>query len=140
VRNRLEALRPGDQEYIESSLRKDFADSLDIDEAFRKGHEHENRWDYLLGYSPSAALVALEPHKGETHEVRIIINKKKAAEDQLKDHLKAKARIRTWLWVTTGRRDFADTEKMLRLLDQHGITFVGPRVLAQHLPRPLANH
>jgi hypothetical protein len=88
----------------------------------------------LLGHAPSAEVVAVEPHSAKQDEVTTVIRKKRAALDQLKDHLRDGARMAKWLWVTSGKVHFADTEKTRRLLDEKGIEFVGTRVYAKHLP------
>jgi hypothetical protein len=129
----LGALRNDHREYLDDAIRSAFADSLDLDEALKAGHEHENRWDYLLGHAPSAEVVALEPHCAKQDEITTVVKKRRAAIDQLKDHLKAGARVSKWLWVASGKVHFADTEKARRLLDQNGIEFVGTRVRRKHL-------
>lgn len=133
VKDGLEALAKEHRHYIETALRAEFGDSLDIDKAFLSGHEEENRWDYLLGYMPSGKVIALEPHSAKQSEISAIIAKRKAAREQLQIHLQSHARIAAWLWVASGNVHFADTEKVRRQLDQNGIRFVGKRVLRKHL-------
>lgn len=130
----LGALKNAHRNCIDDALRSAFADSLDLDSALEAGHEQENRWDYLLGHAPSAEIVAVEPHSAKQDEVTTVMRKKRAALDQLRDHLRDGARIAKWLWVTSGKVHFADTEKTRRLLDEKGIEFVGTRVYAKHLP------
>ena len=120
--------------YFDLAIRPAFADSLDIDEALKPGHEHENRWDYLLGHSASGHLVAIEPHSAKQDEISTVIKKRSAAREQLKGHLHDGIRIAKWLWVASGKVHFADTEKARRLLDQNGIEFVGTKVSRKHLP------
>jgi hypothetical protein len=105
----------------------------DLDEGLRPTHGQENRWDYLLGHAPSTAVIGLEPHSAKEDEVSKVIAKCAAARDQLRSHLKANARVAAWLWVASGKVHFADTERARRRLDQHGIQFVGTRVLQKHL-------
>lgn len=134
VADGLGALENAHRGYLDDSIRSAFADSLDLDEALRAGHEQENRWDYLLGHGPSAEVVALEPHSAKQDEITTVIKKRRAALDQLEGHLEAGARVSKWLWVASGKVHFADTEKTRRLLDQNGIEFVGRRVCGKHLP------
>jgi len=119
--------------HILDELRPGFADSLDLDAALQPGREQQNRWDYLLGHTSSGEVIALEPHSAKDDEVRTIIAKRKAAREQLTGHLAASARIAKWFWVASGKVRFADTEKARRQLDQHGIEFIGTRLLAKHL-------
>ena len=60
------ALEKDHRSYLADDIRGAFADSLNLDEAMREGHEQEHRWDYLLGHTPSAAVVALEPHSASS--------------------------------------------------------------------------
>ena len=130
----LGAIKAAHRVYLESGIRASFADSLDLDEAMRESHEQENRWDYLLGHAPSGEVVAVEPHSAKQDEITTVIRKRTAAREQLKVHLKTSARVVKWLWVASGKVHFADTEKARRLLDQHGIEFVGTAVKGKHLP------
>lgn len=136
VHDGLGAVENAHRAYIEDAVRGDFADSLEIDEAMRDGHEEQNRWDYLLGHGPSRMVIALEPHSAKEDEVTRVIKKKRAAMDQLRRHLADGARIHAWFWVASSRVHFADTERARRQLDQNGIEFVGTRLLAKHLPKP----
>ncbi|MFZ2652679.1 MAG: hypothetical protein WA210_21475 [Burkholderiaceae bacterium] len=135
----LGAVKIAHRGYFDPTIRSAFADSLDLDEALSQGHEQENRWDYLLGYAPTREVVAVEPHSAKQDEITTVINKRFHAREQLKDHLRAGARITKWLWVASGRVHFADTEKARRRLDQHGIEFVGRRVELRHLPSAVAS-
>lgn len=130
----LGAIKAAHRNYFEVAIRRAFADSLDLDEALRHGHEQENRWDYLLGHSPSGDVVAVEPHSAKHDEITTVIKKRSAAREQLKGHLRDGIHIVKWLWVASGKVHFADTEKVRRLLDQNGIEFVGTKVVAKHLP------
>lgn len=136
VRDGLGAVEKGHHGYIDESLRPTFADSLNLDEAMRVGHEQENRWDYLLGHD-QAVVIALEPHSAKDDEVSTVIAKRKAAREQLQPHLKPSAQIAAWFWVASGKVHFADTEKSRRRLDENGIQFVGARLLMKHVPRAL---
>jgi len=128
----IQAVEGSHHKHLDATIRGDFADSLDLDKAMQPGHEQENRWDYLLGHLPSAAIVALEPHFAKHDQISTVIQKKEAARVQLRDHLKPGKRVARWLWVASGRVHFANTEKDVRRLDQKGIQFVG-KVLAKHL-------
>jgi hypothetical protein len=134
VENGLSAVQANHRALIDATVHSDFADSLDLDAAVQAQFPQDNRWDYLLGHEPSRAVVGLEPHSAKQDEISTVIAKRKAARDQLRGHLKPAARISPWLWVASGKVHFADTEKARRQLDQEGITFVGRKVLAKHLP------
>jgi len=134
VEDGIGALDAAHRKHLDDGIRGDFVDSLDLDEAMREGHEQENRWDYLLGHTPTETLVGLEPHSAKQDQVSTVIRKKEAAMDQLRGHLKPGARVAAGLWVASGKVFFADTEKERRRLDQKGIRFVGRRVLGKHLP------
>jgi hypothetical protein len=131
----LGAVKAAHRDYFEVAVRPAFADSLDLDEAVMPGHEQENRWDYLLGHSPSGQVVAVEPHSAKQDEITTVIKKRSAAREQLKGHLRDGVWVAKWLWVASGRVHFADTEKVRRLLDQNGVEFVGTKVGNRHLPK-----
>ena len=130
----LGAVKAAHRDYFEVAIRPAFADSLDLDDALKPGHEQENRWDYLLGHSSSGGVVAVEPHSAKQDEISTVIKKRSAAKDQLNGHMRDGVRIVKWLWVASGKVHFADTEKVRRLLDQNGIEFVGTKVAGKHLP------
>lgn len=116
--NGLGAIKRSDLKHIEVSLRKEFADSIDIDSSFREGHEGENRWDYLLGVTETSKVVGLEPHSAKDGETSVVIAKRIAALQQLRGHMKESARVSAWLWVASGDVYFANTEKTRFKLDQ----------------------
>jgi hypothetical protein len=128
------AVAKKDHDCFEESIRSRFTDSLDLDKALKPGRDREHRWDYLLGHGPSMRIVAVEPHSAKQDQISRIIEKRRQARDQLKEHLRPGARVTQWLWVASGSVQFADTEKARRLLDQNGIEFVGRQVRAKHLP------
>lgn len=130
----MEAVSRAHRIYFDEPIRSTFADSLELDEALRVGHDQENRWDYLMGHSPSSEVIAVEPHSAKQDEVTTVIRKRRAALAQLADHLREGARITKWLWVASGKVQFAKTEKAKLMLDQNGIEFVGSKVMAKHLP------
>jgi hypothetical protein len=134
VQDGLGALEATHKSYIDDSVRTDFADSIDIDAALREGREQEHRWDYLLGHAPSRRVVAVEPHAAKDDQIKTVIQKRKAARDQLRDHLRDGAKVDCWLWVASGKVKFAPTEKAIRRLSQNGIQFVGRKIQAKHLP------
>lgn len=133
IQDGLGAVKDKDKPFIDASIRTQFADSLDTDEAFRVGRDQEPRWDYLLGHE-SGRLVAVEPHSAKTDEVDAVINKKKALHRQLQDHLRDGKVISTWLWVASGTVCFPRGSKHEIKLSQAGIKFVGRRVMPKHLP------
>lgn len=136
VKKGMDAVRRLDRERFDAAIRSAFADSLELDEAVRQGHDQENRWDYLLGHASSGEVIAVEPHSAKQDQITTVIRKRRAAIVQLAKHLRPGARISRWLWVASGKVHFAETEKAKLLLDQNGIEFVGAKVLAKHLPVP----
>lgn len=120
---------------LAGEIRGEFDDSLDLDQALQPGHPRENRWDYLLGRVTGREVIALEPHSAKQDEVSTIIRKKKAALAQLAGHWKQGKGVGRWIWVASGKVQFADTEKAKLRLAQEGILFVGGKVLSKHLMR-----
>jgi hypothetical protein len=133
----LDALSTDDKKRFDEQLRTRFADSLELDAAMLADSRYKvaHRWDYLIGDAATQLVIALEPHSARSDQVSTVIAKRAAAKDQLKPHLRNGARIAAWLWVASGDVQFADTDKERRRLDEAGITFVGKRVLAKHLPQ-----
>jgi hypothetical protein len=136
IREGLGALEKTHKQLIDEKIRASFVDSLDIDEGLKKGNEQENRWDYLLGHGETSVVVGLEPHSAYTSEVSTVIAKKSSARKQLQGHLKPGSTIAAWFWVASGKVDFVPHEKVVRRLDQEGITFVGGMLRAKDLPKP----
>ena len=119
--------------YFDEAVRSAFADSLDIDKAFEKGREQENRWDYLLGHEPSKEVVGIEPHSAENSEIATVIKKLLAARRQLQEHLRNGVFVAKWLWVASGTVQFAPMEKATFRLAQNGVKFVGRKITNKHL-------
>jgi hypothetical protein len=134
VEDGLGAVKKPHRGLIDETIRADFADSLEIDENLRPGHEEENHWDYLLGHRPSESVIALEPHSPNEKEISVVIAKRTAAKEQLAPHLEEGARIAAWLWVSPGKVGFLSMERAGIRLAQHGIAFVGKKLLPKHLP------
>jgi hypothetical protein len=132
VQDGMGAVKDKDKKFIDASIRTQFTDSLDTDEAFRVGRDQEPRWDYLLGHENSS-LIAVEPHSAKTDEIQAVINKKRALTQQLHGHLKPGMQISKWLWVASGTVCFPRGSKYEILLSQAGIKFVGRCVLVKHL-------
>jgi hypothetical protein len=130
------AVRSAHKVHFAEEIRGSFADCIDIDEVLREGRERENRSDYLLGHAGSGAIVAVKPHSAKDDEVSTLIGKRKAAREQLKEHLRPGAAVARWLWVASGRVYFAHTESTRLRRAQNGIDFVGKQVQARHLPAP----
>lgn len=133
VRDGTAAVAGQDADYLAKEVRPQFADSLALDEALQKGHEQENRWDYLLGHAATSALVGVEPHSAKTDQISTVIAKKRAAQVQLRPHLQPGKNVRLWLWVSSGRVDFSPFDKAIRRLAEEGIEFAGRQVQAKHL-------
>ena len=131
----LGAVQSTHKQLIDIQIRTQFADSLEIDEGLREGNEQENRWDYLLGHESSSLVVGFEPHSASTGEVSTVIAKKNAAREQLRNHIKAGSSVAAWFWVASGRVDFAPHDKVMRRLEQEGITFVGGVLRAKELSK-----
>lgn len=129
----LGAVKNAHRDYFDNAIRKEFADSLELDKAVKVGHEQENRWDYLLGHAPSEKIIAVEPHSAKQDEITTVIKKRSAAREHLKDHLRDGSKVEKWLWVASGKIHFANTEKAVLQLSQNGIEFVGKTVAAKHL-------
>ncbi|MCA9538294.1 MAG: hypothetical protein KC620_05370, partial [Myxococcales bacterium] len=134
VRDGLGAVERGDRQHFATDVRDAFADSVNLDAALKVSHPAEPRWDYLLGHASGGAVVGLEVHPAHDREVGAIIDKKAAAQRQLSGHLVPGRRVARWLWVASGKADFARTEKTVFRLAQNGIEFVGRSVLRRHLP------
>jgi hypothetical protein len=132
VRDGLGAVKDKDKQFIDPSIRTQFVDSIDTDEAFRVGREQEPRWDYLLGHE-NRSLIAVEPHSAKTDEIQAVISKKRALTRQLNGHLKDGTDISKWLWVASGTICFPRGSIYQLKLSQAGIKFVGRSVLAKHL-------
>ena len=132
VMNGLGAMKPKDIDFIDSEIRRKFQDSIDTDLAFIECHRQDHRWDYLLGHD-SQILVAVEPHSAKTDEISVVIRKKDALQRQMRSHLKAGKGISKWLWVASGSTDFQKVSQARIKLSQHGISFVGRKVMAKHL-------
>lgn len=129
----LGAVEVGHRSLLDAAIRSSFDDSLDLDKAMAAGHEQENRWDYLLGYQPSDEVVAVEPHSAKSDQIGTVIKKREAARAHLSSHLREGRTIGRWVWVASGKVQFAPHEGAMRRLDQNGITFAGRKILAKHL-------
>jgi hypothetical protein len=134
VRAGLGALQQADRGRVDVAVAKTIGDSLDLDEALRDEHARESRWDYLLGHAPTEAIVALEPHAATQGEIAVVIRKREAALGHLRAHLRPDVTVARWLWVATGEVGFFPLEKAHLRLSEHGIAFVGRKVLPKHLP------
>ena len=133
VKDGLGALERSHRSYVADGVKAAFHDSLEIDEALRKGAETQNRWDYLLGHGALDAIVGLEPHHASTSAVNVVIAKRKAALVQLRAHLRDSARVAAWFCVASGKVDFVPHEKCVNLLAQNGVRFVGKLLQPKHL-------
>ena len=121
-----QALRKGDRDRIEESRSTRVMDSLDLDTATRGTHGSENRWDYLLGTSRTdLQLIAVEVHPANTGEARVVIAKKRVAQDMLRSNLAQGASVARWLWIASGKTCITRGMPEARLLDTAGILLVG---------------
>ena len=134
VSDGLAALDRAHRSYIANEIHGTFGDSLNLDEALLETHPNANRWDYLLGHTPSQQVIGVEPHTAKDDEVSTLIAKRAAAKEQLASHLEPGSRVAKWIWVASGKVQFADTEKARRRLDENGIEFIGKQLQARHLP------
>ena len=133
IHDGVQALPSAKHKYIAESLRTEFRDSLDLDEASKARHPTDARWDYLLGHVSSSQVVALEAHSAETSQVSLVIEKRTASRRHLEGQLRPGETIAAWYWVASGSVDFVPHEKTLNRLDQNGIKFVGRCLDAKHL-------
>jgi len=133
VKDGLGAVQNSHKDYFDMPIRQAFIDSMELDEAVKKGNEQDNRWDYLLGYSATDEIIAIEPHSAKQDEVSTVIKKRKSAKEHLKDHLREGVKINKWLWVASGKVHFANTEKVIVQLNQNGIKFVGTKIKEKDL-------
>ncbi len=120
----LRAVKREHRAHIDGAIRRDFADSLDLDAALKHDHPDEPRWDYLLGHLPSEKVVALEVHPFRGDTVEEVIDKKQRALEQLEPHLHRGHGIARWYWAATGPR-LPPTGSASRLLADKGIFYVG---------------
>jgi hypothetical protein len=134
VTDGLAAMKPNDRACVDEQLRSSFADSIDIDTFFQPEYSHKNRWDYLLGHTQTGHIIAVEPHSAKNDEVSTVISKRREAREQLRPHLRDGVTIAAWLWVASGSVYLMPMDKQILRLSQNGITFVGRRVLAKHIP------
>ena len=135
IRGGIQALPNDKRKHIAKSVRSDFVDSLNLDEATRPRHPTDARWDYLLGHAPSSQIVAIETHAAETSQVSRVIQKRAASLDHLRGQLRAGHYIAAWYWAASGRVDFVPFEKAMFRLKENGIEFVGGRLEAKHLAK-----
>lgn len=129
----LGGIEPAHKNYFDQAVRADFEDSMDLDLAVRDGREQENRWDYLLGHTPTKGIIAVEPHSAKQDEVATVIRKKAAAKQHIAEHLKDGKRVTKWIWVASGKVHFLALEKTKLQLAQSGIEFVGGVILPKHI-------
>ena len=86
VRDGIQALAKRDRRCLGDTLHDAFEDSLNLDEALGEGHEQENGWAYLLGHGGTKKNIGLERHGAKSDEITTVINKKEAAQKQLRNH------------------------------------------------------
>ena len=124
-----QALQKTDRNRVEEAPATRIVDSLDLDAATRSTHSRGNRWDYLLGTSRTdIPLVAVEVHPANTGEARVVIAKKRAAQELLRSSLTQGAAVKRWYWVSSGKTVITRGMPEARLLDAAGIRLVGSRL------------
>lgn len=129
------AIKSADSYILHKSIRGEFEDSLDLDDATRIGHEGENRWDYLLGHT-SSRIIGVEPHSATNSEVSVVIAKKQASQRVLLDHFRTGVKVSSWNWVSSGTVGLMPLDRVRLRLAQSGITFVGRSLQKTHLTNP----
>lgn len=134
VQDGLSAFAQQHAHLIDSTIRSEFGDSLDLDAALKADHPEDPRWDYLVGHAGTDSMLGVEPHSARDAEITRVIAKRRHAIQQLKPHLRTEARVASWFWVASGRVDFLVIEKARLQLSQAGITFVGRVLRAKDLP------
>ena len=151
VANGLGAVMSAHRDHFDTSVRPEFTDSLDIDEAFKFGREQEHRWDYLVGHAPSGRIVGVEPHSAENSEITTVVMKVRAARATPGSFARRRIRgemamgcfgkgaIRTdgegEVYIGAKWYPVAPMEKARFTLAQNGIQFVGRRVTNKHLKK-----
>ena len=135
IRRGIQAIPNDKRKHISESVRADFLDSLDLDEASRTRHPNDARWDYLLGHTPSSQVVAVETHSAETSQISLVIRKRTASLGHLRGQLRAGHHVAAWYWAASGRIDFVPHEKTVLRLSENGIEFVGGGLEARHLAK-----
>jgi hypothetical protein len=104
-------------------------DSMDLDAATEQTHGNENRWDYLLGTErASLSLIAVEVHEANTGQAKVLVAKKRAAQEVLRSHLKTGETVKRWYWVASGKTRVTRGTPESRMLDQAGIVLVGSQL------------
>jgi len=73
IRDGIQAVPAAKHKHIGESLRREFQDSLDLDEATRTSNPNDPRWDYLLGHGSLSHVIALETHSANTSNVGEVI-------------------------------------------------------------------
>jgi hypothetical protein len=135
VKPGLSAIKKADAYILDKSIRGEFEDSLDLDDATRAGREGENRWDYLLGHT-SSKIIGVEPHSATNGEVSVVIAKKQASQRVLLDHFREGVTVSSWNWVSSGTVGLMPLDKVRLRLAQNGISFVGRSLRKTHLSNP----
>jgi len=134
IRKSLQALKKEHRKLVSGEVAPRVNESLDLDTATARAFPNDPRWDYLLGITGNARLIALEPHSAKDDQISLLIRKKRASTIHLRPHLRDGAFVSAWVWVASNGVSFADTEKTRRRLDEHGITFAGRELRLRHIP------
>jgi hypothetical protein len=133
IQGGIQAVPSDKRKHIAESVRSEFLDSIDLDEATRERHPNDARWDYLLGHVLSSKIVAIETHSAETSQVSKVIQKRTASIGHMQGQLTEGHHVAAWYWAASGRIDFVPHEKTVLRLSENGIQFVGGRLEPKHL-------
>jgi hypothetical protein len=129
VKQGKQALKNIDRDRIEESPTARVVDSLDLDTATKDTHSNENRWDYLLGTTRAhLTFIAVEVHEANTGQAKVLIAKKRAAQEILASNLNKGHSVKRWYWVASGKTRITRGTPESRLLDAAGIVLVGSRL------------
>lgn len=123
VRHGLDAVERKHVRLIVPSDRSLVGDSLNLDEATRRQHPNDHRWDYIISILGVVQIVGVEPHSIKDSEIKRVISKKRSAEEVLRSEFQPGYRVAKWFWVSDKSVHFSKMEPTRRLLDMNGITF-----------------
>lgn len=130
----LQALPPAAADKIEAKDPRSLTGSVDLDNALKRLHPEEPRWDYALGVRVSGTrdrAIFLEVHPATSAEVKSVIRKKEWIDQWLQSKPGGQSILkldRTYIWVASGRNLLTKTSQDLKRLATMGILFEARRV------------